>query len=214
MRDLIFDEPLFVALLPVKAPGTGKSRLVDLRDEDRTALAAAFATDVVTACRSTSAVAEIVMITDDLGFAASLPGVVPCTDPGGGLNAALRYGAAQARRTHPRLRPVALCADLPSLTGADLLCAFDLIASHAHPCFLTDADGTGTTLYSATYEEFDPQYGPGSAQAHHASGAVGLPGALLTARHDVDDMADLSAAIELGVGAATRAVLASLALPR
>lgn len=201
-----------MVLLPVKSPGTGKSRLVDLADGDRAALAAAFATDVVAACRATPAVAEVVIVTDDLDFAATVPGALSCADPGGGLNAALRHGAATVRRSHAGLRPVALCADLPALDPSDLAAALDL-ATHSGPCFVADAEGSGTTLYTAAYDGFDPHYGPGSSAAHRDSGAIALSGRLVTLRRDVDDIADLTAAIALGVGRATESALSTIELP-
>ncbi len=42
----------YVALVPVKPPALGKSRLVGLEDDVRRALAAAFALDTVAACAS------------------------------------------------------------------------------------------------------------------------------------------------------------------
>ena len=62
----------FAVLLPVKSPGTGKSRLSALRDSDRARLAAAFATDVVDACLSTDGVAGVLVVSDDAAFAATL----------------------------------------------------------------------------------------------------------------------------------------------
>ena len=40
----------YVALVPVKPPALGKSRLVGLTDDERRTLAAAFALDTVAAC--------------------------------------------------------------------------------------------------------------------------------------------------------------------
>lgn len=198
----------FAVLLPVKSPGSGKSRLSALPDADRRRLAAAFAADAVSVCTTTAGIALVVVISDDEAFAASLAGdgVVACADPGAGLNAALRHGAAMAHDLAPGLRPVALLADVPALTAADLAAALD----HAHtagPCFVEDADGTGTTLYTATYDAFDPRFGAGSAAAHRAAGAAPIDGPLTTLRRDVDDLAGLAAAVALGVGAATSAAL-------
>lgn len=204
----------FAVLLPVKSPGTGKSRLSALPDAERRRLAAAFAADAVAACTATPAVALVVVVSDDAAFAASLagPGVEPCEDPGGGLNAALRHAAARTHDAHPALRPVALLADLPALTAADLGAA--LAALGPGPTYVADAEGTGTTLYTAAYDAFDPRFGAGSAAAHRAAGAAPLDGALASLRRDVDDLDDLAGAIALGVGAATAAALAATELPR
>ncbi|MBM7519527.1 2-phospho-L-lactate guanylyltransferase [Nocardioides nitrophenolicus] len=207
----------FAVLLPVKSPGTGKSRLGTLRDDERSRLAAAFATDVVDACLRTSGVAGVLVVSDDDAFAATLAarGARTCADPGGGLNAALRHAAAVLRAERPDLRPVALCADLPALTSEDLAAALVDAGSQPGPCFVRDADTTGTTLYSAAYDEFDPRYGVGSASAHGGSGARALAGELVTLRRDVDDLDSLTDAIALGLGPASTAVVRTIgSLPR
>ena len=48
----------YVALVPVKPPALGKSRLVGLTDDVRRALAAAFALDTVAACVAAESVAR------------------------------------------------------------------------------------------------------------------------------------------------------------
>ncbi|GAA1522076.1 2-phospho-L-lactate guanylyltransferase [Nocardioides humi] len=199
----------FAVVLPVKSPGTGKSRLSMLRDAERALLAAAFATDVVDACLRTDGVAGVLVVSDDEEFAATLAvrGAGTCADPGGGLNAALRHGAAVAHDVRPDLRPVALCADLPALVPADLAAALAVVAAEAGPCFVRDTDGTGTTLYTAAYDDFDPRFGAGSADAHAGAGARPLPGALSTLRRDVDDADGLAAAIALGMGPSSTAAL-------
>lgn len=200
----------FAVLLPVKSPGTGKSRLSTLSDADRRRLAAAFASDVVEACLATAQVGLVAVISDDALFAASLAadGVIAVEDPGGGLNAALRGGAAALRDEHPDLRPAALLGDLPCLTAADLGSALGHASTLPGACFVRDADDTGTTLYTAPYDGFDPRFGAGSASAHLAGGAASIPGALATLRHDVDDLEGLSSALALGVGPATRSAVA------
>lgn len=204
----------FAVLLPVKSPGTGKSRLSALRDSDRARLAAAFATDVVDACLSTDGVTGVLVVSDDAAFAATLAarGAATCPDPGGGLNAALRHAAAHLHDRRPDLRPVALCGDLPSLLAADLAAALADAASDPGPCFVRDADATGTTLYCAAYDDFEPRFGAGSAAAHAASGARALAGELASLRRDVDDVDSLAGAIALGVGDSSAAVLRAIGL--
>ncbi|WGX98656.1 2-phospho-L-lactate guanylyltransferase [Nocardioides sp. L-11A] len=199
----------FAVLLPVKSPGTGKSRLATLSDPHRALLAAAFAVDVVDACLRTDGVAGVLVVSDDTDFAARLAarGAATCPDPGGGLNAALRHAAAYLRARRPDLRPAALCGDLPALVPSDLAAALTDAASDPGPCFVGDADGTGTTLYCAQYADFDPRFGPGSAAAHAGAGARPLAADLLTLRRDVDDVAGLAAAIALGTGDSSTDVL-------
>ncbi|MEV5002503.1 2-phospho-L-lactate guanylyltransferase [Nocardioides sp. LML1-1-1.1] len=201
----------FAVLLPVKSPGTGKSRLSALPDDDRRRLAAAFAADTVAACTSTPAVGLVVVVSDDAEFAASLPGVLTCEDPGTGLNAALRHAAEVARGLRPALRPVALLADLPALRAEDLATALATLGPG--PAYVADAEGTGTTLYTASYDAFDPRFGAGSAAAHRTAGAAPVAGALASLRRDVDGLGDLAGAVALGVGRKTEAALAVTALP-
>lgn len=200
----------FVVVIPVKPPGVGKSRLVGLEGVDRGLLAAAFALDTVGACLETPGVARVLVTTDDARFAATVGSLGADTVPDGavGLNAALREAVAVAARRWPRLTPVALLADLPALRPADLASALGEVGARApYPSFVVDTAGTGTTLYAAPADAFDPRFGVGSAAAHAAAGAVAVEGDLVTLRRDVDDVADLRAAVALGVGTATRVLL-------
>lgn len=201
--------PHFVVVVPVKPPAIGKSRL-RVPEHARPGLATAFALDVVAACRGVASVAETVVMTPDADFAATCTrnGVRTLPD-GHGLNDGLRRAAAALRCDWPEAVPVALCADLPSLTSADLaagLAAVDL----GHAWFCADAQATGTTLYAAPYDAFDPRFGEHSRLAHERVGARPLPGDLTTLRRDVDDGTDLAEAVRLGTGSHTSAVLAEL----
>lgn len=199
-----------VVVVPVKPPDVGKSRLLGVPAAERSALAAAFATDTVGACLETPGVARVLVTTDDARFATALAalGADTCPDGATGLNEALVQAAAEARRRWPALVPVALCADLPALRPADLAAA--LAAASGAPSYVADAEGSGTTLYTAPHDAFDPRFGAGSAAAHAAGGATAVPGDLPGLRRDVDDLATLGAAVGLGVGPATRALLARL----
>lgn len=201
--------PQFVALVPVKPPAVGKSRLLGLDGDVRRSLAEAFAQDTVAACLDAAAVAQVLVVTDDAHFSAVLGALGAGTLPDGvsdDLNGTLRQAAAEARRRWPDLTPVALCADLPSLRAADL----DVVLARVtlpHPSFVPDAAGTGTTMYVAGHDEFDPRFGPGSRDAHLDAGADELADVPASVRRDVDDLDDLSAAVALGVGPHTAAVV-------
>lgn len=201
----------FVAIVPVKSPTVGKSRLTGL-SVDRRLLAAAFAADTVAACLATPRVVRVLAVTDDQDVARALEtlGAEVCPDgPVPGLNAALRHAASVARDRWPSLVPVALLADLPALRpddlGAALACVADREAGGAS--YVIDADGTGTTLYTAPYDDFAPRFGAGSAAAHADAGAWPVPGGLPSLRRDVDDADGLRAAQDLGLGDATTAAL-------
>lgn len=198
----------YAVVVPVKSPAVGKSRLVAASNDDRRALAAAFALDTVVACLSADRVAEVLVVTDDVPFAAQLGGLGCSAIPDGvtgDLNATLREAAAEAHRRWPALVGVALCADLPALRPEDL----DEALASARPgvaSFVADAAALGTTLYTAPYAAFDSHFGPESRQAHLDAGAIEIVGVLASLRRDVDDIDDLRAARLLGLGVHTRAL--------
>ena len=200
----------YVVVVPVKPPAFGKSRLVGLTDSLRRDLAESFALDTTAACLAATRVAQVLVVTDDASFAARFS-TRGCTSlPDGdstGLNPALRQAVADARRRWPDLVPVAVLADLPALRPEDLDAALSAV-DPGGPTVVVDADGTGTTLYTASYDEFDPQFGPDSAHAHLVAGALALQGALTSLRRDVDDLDDLRKAAVLGLGPETSGLLA------
>jgi 2-phospho-L-lactate guanylyltransferase len=198
----------FAVVVPVKPPAVGKSRLVGLTDEARRELASAFALDTVRACLATPRVAAVLAVTDDAQFASRLAdagcAVIP-DGPAGELNTSLRLAAAEAVRRWPGVLPVAVCADLPALTPADLDAALRQVTTGG-ASFVTDAAGSGTTLYAAPLADFDPRFGPLSRAAHLDAGATELLGDLTTLRQDVDDPDDLLRARSLGLGPHSKAL--------
>lgn len=75
--------------------------------------------------------------------------------------------------------------------------------------YVADAPGGGTVLLAAPAGvPLAPRFGPGSAAAHAASGALPLAGDWPSLRRDVDTPADLAAAAGLGLGPRTAALLA------
>jgi 2-phospho-L-lactate guanylyltransferase len=205
---------MYVVLVPVKPPAVGKSRLgvaSGLSDLERRELASAIALDTVEACRAATLVGEVLGITDDAGFAAELGAIGCATIPDGtseDLNGTLRLAAAEARRRWPDLVPVALLGDLPALRPAELDAALGGLEP-GEPAYVVDADGAGTSLYTAAHDVFAPRFGAGSAAAHSVH-ARPIDGALPGLRHDVDDLAGLRLAWALGVGPRTRRRAASL----
>ena len=196
----------YVVLLPVKPPARGKSRL-DVDPVRRRALAAAFALDTARACLSAHRVSAVLAVTDDARFADDLRAAGCETIPdgvAGDLNESLRLAAAEAHRRWPDARPVAVCADLPSLRPADLDAALHTDEGEESPAFVADGDGVGTTLYTAAYDVFAPRFGAGSRRAHLDEGCREIRGELPTLRRDVDDADGLAAAVSLGLGAHTR----------
>lgn len=129
-----------------------------------------------------------------------------------GLNGALAHGARRAIRDAPHIeRILFLQADLPAATGEAL--GEVLAASSTHrQAFVADHAGDGTALLIRDSTIVEPtRFGPESAERHRRAGATELdPGRRrwVRLRTDVDTIADLEAALRLGVGARTAATLA------
>ncbi len=202
----------YVVVMPVKPPARGKSRLVGPDEDQRRDLAEAFALDTAAACLGAARVAQVLVVTDDAHVARRLGALGCACVPDGdstGLNAALRQAVAESRRRWPDLLPAAVLADLPALRPDDLDAALGAIVPGG-ASYVVDADGTGTTLYTSPYDEFEPSFGPASAQAHQVAGALAIRGDLTTLRRDVDDLDDLRAAAALGLGVETTRLAAAL----
>ena len=202
-------------VIPVKVLALAKSRLTGLAGPRRAELALAMAADTVAAATACTVVDSVVVVTDDAAAAALLSGlgaiVVP-DEPGDGLNPALTFGAAQAGEFWPGRGRAGLAADLPALAPAELGRALTE-AAKVPEAFVADAEGTGTTLYTARPPAaFRPRFGAGSRAAHLSGGVVELqlPG-LDGLRRDVDTVADLRDAARIGLGPHTAAAAGSLA---
>lgn len=203
----------FGVVVPVKPPRLAKSRLAPLGDDVRRELVTAFAADTVAAAVACRRVGSVVVVTDDVDLAAEVTqlGVAAIPDGRPGvLNESLRQGAAELLRRQPGLVPVALCADLPALHSDDLDAVLEAVPV-GRCAFVADAEGRGTTLYTAPdWAMFQPRFGSASREAHRQSGAVELA-APLTVRRDVDTPDDLAEARRLGLG--SRTVLVTTRFP-
>ena len=202
-------------VVPLKPLDRAKTRLSPFAADARADLALAFAADVVAAGLACPQVREVVVVTDDPVARRRLAGpgvrVVP-EAPASGLNPALARGAALLRADDAGLGVAAVPADLPALRPDDLGAALLQVGAGGRG-LVADAEGSGTTLLAAgPGVDLDPRYGAGSCHRHLASGAVALvapPGL----RRDVDTPDDLAAALRLGVGPRTAAVVAALTSP-
>jgi 2-phospho-L-lactate guanylyltransferase len=201
-------------VVPVKPLSIAKSRLAGtIGPGHRPELALAFAVDTVRAALACDRVFGVLVVTDDARVAAAVraAGADVVADVGGGLNSALSHGAGIAAALRPRTGVAALSADLPALRSAELDRVLAAVGD-ARRAFLADAAGVGTTLLAARAEvPLAPGFGGASRARHLASGAVELaPYDVDSVRRDVDTGEDLRAAIRLGVGACTAAVLPSV----
>jgi 2-phospho-L-lactate guanylyltransferase len=204
----------WTVVIPVKLLAVAKTRLSDLADADRRAMALAMAADTVTAAVVCPPVAHVIVVSDDpdVRTEAEAAGASVIADlPGAGLNEALAAGAEHASASWSGRGLAALTADLPALSAAELATALTA-ASRTNQAFVADAVGSGTTLYTATPgAPFRPRFGPHSRVRHREAGAVeldlpGIPGL----RRDVDTLADLCEAARIGLGPRTLSVSESI----
>ena len=194
-------------VVPAKRLALAKTRLRPLTDvlgDSHDALVLALLADTVTAALACPSVTELVVVTDDSAAADLVRGLGARTvadEPDAGLNTALEHGARSV--TGP---VAALSSDLPGLRPEELAAAL-AAASSVPRAFVADAHGTGTTLLTAVGVPLRPSFGPGSAEAHRAGGAVPLSGNWPGLVRDVDTDGDLRAALALGAGRHTMALL-------
>lgn len=190
-------------VVPVKRLAVAKSRLA-LPAALRRDLALAMALDTVAAAAAAKPVGEVVVVTDEDPAPFDRLGATVVADaPAAGLNPALRHAAA--RSAGPGV--AALAADLPALLADDLDSALESVPP-GRCLVVPDAAGAGTTLLAAHRVPLQPVFGPGSFAAHVALGAVPLVAAAPSLRRDVDSVADLVAAVDLGAGPHTLTTLA------
>jgi 2-phospho-L-lactate guanylyltransferase len=202
-----------VAVVPVKEPKLAKSRLGPQLEPWRTDLAAAFATDLLTALLGSSRV-ELVVVVGGRRLSTDLldhERLRTLPDPGD-LNVAVSHGIAWARQERPPAATLVLAGDLPAATSevVDRL----LGSTPSGPLYvIPDLEGIGSTgLLIGPETELTPAFGDASLARHQAAGAavVDLDG-IERLRRDVDTAAQLEAAVNLGVGERTRKVLAEMA---
>lgn len=194
-----------------------KTRLGSGFGKYRSQLALAFARDTVAAATRCSLVAEVTVTTRDPVVAASFVGTGVHVFQDGvsdDLNIAISCAIREEDRLREAERIAVLLGDLPALTSSALELALELAESR-EVAFVPDAKGSGTTLLcTRSPAAVRPFFGVGSAATHEAVGAVPLRDPrMATLRHDVDDLADLLAALQLGVGEHTGQILRHLGWP-
>jgi len=201
-------------VVPVKGGAGAKTRLMAPSGADKRALARALALDTLSAVRDAVGSQRVIVVTGSRWLAGALDrsGCLVVADPGTGLNDAIRAGLAQVPRQPPGPAGVAvLLGDLPAARAEDLRTALNAAANQDR-AVVPDHRGEGTVLLTALApQHIVPAFGPGSAARHTALGHRLLALELPRLRTDVDDSADLAAAVALGVGPRTAA---ALGLPR
>lgn len=201
-----------LALVPVRSPGEGKTRLASvLSREERAALSGAMLADV-TAALAASEVDHIVVVAAGApaAAAASALGLDVLLDPPTvrTLDGAL---AAAAARIGPVRDLIVVAADLPRLTPGDVGA---LLASPAAVAVAPTGDGGTGGLVRRPGDVIATHYGPGSASRHLAAARQARVPADRIERagfaSDVDTWDDLVALAGGEVGSATTAVLGAL----
>jgi len=191
-------------IVPVKRLDAAKSRLRGAVP-NHVDLVLALLLDTVTAALNAEGVRRVLVVCEDHRVPPALRGTgADCVDKRGlpGLNPALDYGASVLRANDRHAVIGALQADLPALRPEELAAA--LAEAGGRRAFCADRPGTGTTLLlSAPGRPLEPHFGPGSAAAHTASGAIPITAPVPTLRCDVDTTEDLAAACALGPGPRT-----------
>jgi 2-phospho-L-lactate guanylyltransferase len=153
------------AIVPVRSLRHGKSRLAgSLRPAQRERLVATMLDAVLGALEAALGRTQVLLLTADASL--ERRGVVTLSDPGVGLNAALRAGldAAAARGGGA----LVVAADLPLIVAADIM---TLIAAGEDTDVVVarDDERCGTNaLWVRDPAAFAPRFGPQSAAAHAA----------------------------------------------
>jgi 2-phospho-L-lactate/phosphoenolpyruvate guanylyltransferase len=200
-------------LIAVKRLAAAKTRLAPvLSASARESLVLAMLVDTIAAASAVPIVSSITVVTPDPDAAAAARelGAQVLMDPTpdghrNPLNNAL--SAAESASTAPNL--VVLQGDLPALQSHELSEA--LADAQLHPrSFVGDRHRTGTSALFAFGVPLDPRFGAESTRRHADSGAVELTGSWPGLRCDIDTPDDLSAALQLGLGPATRRAVGAL----
>lgn len=205
------------AVIAVKRLDRAKSRLAgELPIGDRTRLVLAMLDDTLRAAGAVPNLHSLTVVTPDPAVAATARrrGASVHPEPAGTgdpLNTALADAATALRRRHGPTALLALQADLPALRTAELAQAL-AAAPNGRRSIVVDhlRAGTSALLLRDGEAALAPMFGPDSARRHLDSGAIELDGDWPGLRLDVDTAADLTAALRLGAGPATRALLTEI----
>ena len=189
-----------LAVLPIKNFTDAKQRLETvLSPGPRRALAEAMFSDVLTALRRSSAVADILVITRDHGAQqiAGGHGALVLDDDEPGQSPAAQLGLRYALE-HEYERALLVPGDCPTLDPREL----DALIARAHETpsalIVPDRHGTGTNALLLTPpDSLAPAFGPGSCERHVANAEVAETAAELVSvaslELDIDTPEDLEA---------------------
>ena len=181
------------ALIPLKTPGLGKTRLSGrLNSDDRKQLVETMLAGVVNALNASRLVDNIAIVS--LSADHCPPGVLHISDPGNGLNGALTYASQQLQRIGAS-ELLVIHADLPLIDSRDID-SFISAGRQQDMALASDHHGMGTNaIYLRQPENFTFNFGHGSLARHlRQAEERGLKPALSQARglqFDLDTEQDL-----------------------
>lgn len=195
-----------IALVPLRSPGEGKTRLAHLLERQlRAELAGAMLADVVTALRATE-VREVVVAAGGpaaIASAAALNVEVLADPPA--IRSLDEAVAAAVRRLGPSRELLVVMADLPWLCPADITA---LLETPGQAVIAPTYDGGTGGLLRRPASVMATSYGPGSAARHGRAAAIAGVKLTCCARpgfaRDLDTAQDLAALLEQPAGLATQ----------
>lgn len=193
-----------LAIVPVNTPADAKRRLAPvLSAEQRSTLVLVMLEDVLEACRRTSAVDGVLVVTPDP--AAAPPDAAVLRDPGRGHATAIQLALAKAGEDGA----VVVMADCPLVRPE----ALDRLAAAARPVALAPASDGGTNgLALRPADAIVPAFGvvDGARVVIERCHAAGIEPAVIDdpgLAHDIDTPEDLDHVLEAGAGTRTRVFL-------
>jgi len=220
------------ALIPMKELAQAKMRLADVLDRrERSELALAMLTDVISACAGSGCFDQICVISNDsdVFWHARELGAKPLAEPatlGGGLNESLTFGQRYLARRVAVSELVILPADVPLARPEDVSAAVEtLVGTSPRPAadplhvvekvprppgrvVLVRSRDNGTNMLAMRPPEaLGMHFGRDSADAHRAAALsrgieiIEIENERLA--YDIDSAEDLTALASLPVGAAT-----------
>lgn len=200
------------AVIAVKDLRRAKTRLAGpFSSSQRQLLVLAMLQDTIAAVQSVPAIGPIAVVTPDQRVAQLVTqlGVMAIDEPIGGnrgerLNAALSAGERSIRDYACNV--VVLQGDLPSARARDLAHAVHRARSFSRS-FVADRHGAGTVMLFGFGVPLRPQFGTDSAARHRETGAIELTDVAPGLCCDIDTVADLRLAAEMGCGPATQSLL-------
>ncbi|CCB66758.1 MULTISPECIES: 2-phospho-L-lactate guanylyltransferase [unclassified Hyphomicrobium] len=205
------------AIVPIRRFAGAKSRLSDvLNPHERATLAKAMAADVLEQLACTRGLAGTLVVTSDLdahALAADFGARVVAEPTEAGLNAAISQGIRTVGKFRNNPAIMAVPADLPFVTAAELSEAVSALKTHA--VVITEAvrDAGTNILGLSPWNVMDPAFGTDSFARHlslaRSAGLEPLVLPLRGAGHDVDVPSDLVMGASLRCGLRTLACLAS-----